>query len=221
MDTKYFLNFFEGEKFTLIKKKHHSYLQYHTFDESYIYILKDGIVKTSVILPDGREANISYVVAPNIVSLLRDEVSNFTTSPFNIRIESEYAYFYCIPRVTFWNLVNSDQKLQRYVRDYYRLKLHEMIKFLYVMTINGKKGAVCALLCKLTKIFGIKRSDGILIDFSVTNEDVAFFCGISSRNSVNRIMHNLKQENVIEIINPGSKILVKNLGYLNDYYPVE
>lgn len=83
------------------------------------------------------------------------------------------------------------------------------------MTMNGKKGAVCAFINKLVTLFGIKQASGILIDFPITNEDIAGFRGISTRNSVNRIIHDLKQEKVIEIQH--QKIVVLYPDYLADY----
>ena len=44
--------------------------------------------------------------------------------------------------------------------------------------------------------FGVEQEDGFLIDFNITNEDIAGFCGISTRNSVNRILNELKREGV-------------------------
>lgn len=212
----YLIKFLENKHVPIISKKRHTYLAYHGLDESYVYILKEGIVKISVILLDGREFNLAYIVAPDVISLLKDEVSKYTSSPFNIRIESEEAVFYRMPRTEFWRYVKADQRLQDYVRDYYRKKLSIYIETLQTMTMNGKKGAVCALLCKLVKVFGKKQDNGdILIDFYVTNEDVAGFCGISTRNSVNRIMHDLKQEDIIEISK--QKIIIKNLEALEEY----
>lgn len=69
-------------------------------------------MKTSIILRDGREFNISYLKAPNIISLLKDEVSQYTSAPFNVRVESESAVFYKIPRVTFWEYVNKDKNFK-------------------------------------------------------------------------------------------------------------
>ena len=90
-------------------------------------MLKEGIVKTSIILRDGREFNISYIKGPDIISLLKDEVSQYTSAPFNVRIESETATFYRIPRVLFWDFVNQDSELKEYVNSYYRTKLTEAI----------------------------------------------------------------------------------------------
>jgi len=85
------------------------------------------------------------------------------------------------------------------------------------MTMNGKKGAVCAFIFKLVKQFGVQTEDGILIDFAVTNEDIAGFCGISTRNSVNRIIHDLKEEGVVEIKN--QKIMTISYDEFMDYGP--
>ena len=82
-----------------------------------VYILKDGIIKTSVISRDGREFNLRYITGLEIVSLLKDEYSQFIDSPFNIRIESEKAELYQIDRVQFWKDVNESEELQLYVKD--------------------------------------------------------------------------------------------------------
>lgn len=215
MEVDHLVAFLEEKQTTIIKKRRHTYLSYHGLEEAYTYVLKEGIVKTSIILKDGREFNLSYIVAPDIISLLKDEVSNYTSAPFNVRIESEEASFYRIPRATFWEYVKHNQHLQDYVRDYYRKKLSENIEALQNMTMNGKKGAVCAFIQRLINLFGVQKPDGILIDFPITNEDIAGFCGISTRNSVNRILHDLKQENAIEIRH--QKIFILNLECLDDY----
>ncbi|MGH2176839.1 helix-turn-helix domain-containing protein, partial [Enterococcus faecalis] len=79
----------------------------------------------------------------------------------------------------------------------------------------GKKGAVCTFIYQLIDLFGVQTEEGILIDFQVTNEDIAGFCGISTRNSVNRIIHDLKEEKVIDI--KKQKIVIYDQSYLADY----
>ena len=63
--------------------------------------------------------------------------------------------------------------------------------------------------------FWDKKTEGILIDFKLTNDDIAGFCGISTRNSVNRILHDLKEDGIIKIVN--KKILITNFEFLEDY----
>ena len=52
---------------------------YYGLEQQDTYVLKEGIVKTSIILRDGREFNISYIKGPDIISLLKDEVSQYTS----------------------------------------------------------------------------------------------------------------------------------------------
>ena len=215
MNNSYLLSFLSQRNIPTITRKRHTYLTYCGLEQQYTYILKEGVVKTSIILKDGREFNIAYLKGPNIISLLRDEISSYTSAPFNVRVETEEATFYLIPRVEFWNYINNDRKLQDYVKEYYRLNLAEAIQRQQLMSMNGKTGAVCAFLYTLVHQFGKKHKNGWLIDFPVTNEDIAGFCGISTRNSVNRILHNLKEQGIIDIQN--QKILVMDMLYMQQY----
>lgn len=213
-DIEYLLSYLEAHQVPTITKKQHTYLTYHGLAEYYTYVLKDGIIKNSIILQDGREYNLSYIARPDVVSLLRDEVSRSTDQPFNVRIESEYATFYQVNRVTFWKYVNSTPELQNYVKNYYRKKLDENIIRLQRMVMNGKKGALCAFIYSLIDLFGRKVNEGILIDFVVTNDDIAGFCGISSRSSVNRMLKELRTDGVITVKN--HKFIIQDVSYLLD-----
>ena len=215
MGSNYLIKFLEEKEVPTITKKRYTYLTYYGLEQQDTYVLKEGVIKTSIILRDGREFNISYIKGPDIISLLKDEVSQYTSAPFNVRIESETATFYRIPRVLFWEYVNQDSKLQDYVNSYYRNKLAEAIFRQQLMTMNDKNGAVCAFIYQLIPLFGRKVNNGILIDFQVTNDDIAGFCGISTRNSVNRILRGLREENVITMVN--QKIVVLDKDYLKQF----
>ncbi len=111
-DVEFLISFLEERHVPIITKKRHTYLTYHGLEEHYTYILKNGVIKNSIILQDGREFNLSYITQPDVISLLRDEVSKYTDQPFNVRVESDEAKFYQIDRVTFWNYVNATPELQ-------------------------------------------------------------------------------------------------------------
>ena len=64
-------------------------------------------------------------------------------------------------------------------------------------------------------LFGREVKHGILIDFQITNDDIAGFCGISTRNSVNRILRGLREANVITMVY--QKILILDVDYLKQY----
>ena len=211
----YLINILEEKRVSVVTRKKHSYIMYQGIESEYIYVLKEGVAKISNILRDGREFNILYVAEPDFVSLLEENQSDGISALFNVRIETDEASFYKISRSDFWSWVKNDLKLFRVVDDFYKRRLALNLEILQKMTINGKKGAVCACLNSLIEDFCIRKKEGILIDFPVTNEDIAGFCGISTRNSVNRILHDLKDEKVIGVID--NKIMIYNAQYLEDY----
>ena len=51
----------EEKEVPTVTKKRHTYLTYYGLEQQDTYVLKEGIVKTSIILRDGREFNISYI----------------------------------------------------------------------------------------------------------------------------------------------------------------
>ena len=212
---EYLLRLLEEKEVNVVTQRRHSYVMYQGIESDYVYILKEGVAKISNIMRDGREFNIAYVTEPDFVSLLEEKQENGISALFNVRVESEKASFYRVQRQEFWKWVMSDLTLFRIVDDFYQRRLAMNLELLQKMTINGKKDAVCACINSLINEFGIKKRNGILIDFPVTNEDIAGFCGISTRNSVNRIIRDLKTEEIIDIID--NRIMVYNSEYFEDY----
>lgn len=64
MNSEYFLQFLKEKNMPVIEKKRHTYLTYYGLEQQDTYVLKEGVIKTSIILRDGREFNISYIKAP-------------------------------------------------------------------------------------------------------------------------------------------------------------
>jgi CRP-like cAMP-binding protein len=218
MNYTYFKQFLEEHNVPTITKKKHSFLTYYGLEQEDTYILKDGVVKISIILHDGREFNISYMTPFDIISLVRDEVSQYTSAPFNVRVESEIATFYRLSTVVFWDYIKKDRQLTLFVNSYYKQELSQALHRQQVLTMNGKNGAVCSFIYDLIPIFGKETPNGILIDLTITNDDIAGFCGISTRNSVNRILRRLREKEVISIVN--HKILIKDKEYLEKYVQI-
>lgn len=219
-DVHYLVNFLKNKNIPTITKEYHTYLTFHGLKAANVFILKEGIIKTSVILQDGREFNISYISQPDVISLLHDEALQYDEQPFNVRIESDNATFYQINRVKFWEYVNSDQGLQNYVKQYYRHRLSENFSRLQRLTMNGRLGALANFLKDMSLKFGdkIPGTNKIVIDFIVTNEDIAGFCSIANYTSVSRMLRNLKNTDVIEFNNTNGRrrIVIKNIQKLND-----
>lgn len=216
MDNTALIKYLEKKNFPVITKEYKKYLLYEGIQDHHVYILKSGVIKTSVISKDGREFNLEYINDLEVVSLLKDEYSQFIDAPFNIRIESEKAELYQIDRIEFWKDINRNFDLQIYVKNYYRERLLKSMKRTQQMLMNGKIGAVCSQIYELYDKFGIEYHDGsgLLIDFVVTNEEIAHFCGINAASSVSRIMHQLKQCGALKIVN--HKMLIKDIELIKD-----
>lgn len=215
MGRELFSDFFIQYDVPVIRIRRHALLKIHDVNEENIYILKDGVVKVSVLMLDGREFNITYLKGFDVISMFKDAVNKSDFSSLLICVESDEASFYRIPKELFMGFVKENPKLQEYVDSYYRKKLSETISRHELMTMNGKNGAVCAFLYYLVTMFGKEVRDGILIDLKITNDDIAGFCGISTRNSVNRILQGLREEHVIRTLY--NKILVLDVEYLKQY----
>jgi CRP-like cAMP-binding protein len=81
-------------------------------------------------------------------------------------------------------------------------------------SMSGKKEALYTILLRFARKFGVPYQEGILIDFVITNEELAKFTGISTRNSVNRMLHQLKEKDIIDMVQ--SKIYIKNIQFLEE-----
>lgn len=214
MDKQILSRYLEKKSIPVVMRKKKSYLTYEGIPDRYVYILKKGIIKTSVVTHEGREFNLRYLNDFEIVSLFKDEYSQEVEAPFNVRVESEEAALYKIVRDQFWTDVNHNRQLQDYVKEYYRKNLMDTMKKMQQMLMNGKYGAVCTQINELYETFGVKTADGVLIDFEVTNEEIARFCGITSASSVNRMMQRLREAGALQSVD--RKLLVKNIEMIRE-----
>lgn len=64
------------------------------------------------------------------------------------------------------------------------------------LMLFGKTGALCSLLIRLCNSYGEEKDDGIQIDLKLSNTEMADMIG-ATRESVNRMLADLKKENVI------------------------
>jgi CRP/FNR family transcriptional regulator len=64
------------------------------------------------------------------------------------------------------------------------------------LLLFGKPGALCSSLIRLCNSYGVKRDDGIWISKKTTNTELAEMIG-ATRESVNRMLGNLKRKKII------------------------
>lgn len=65
------------------------------------------------------------------------------------------------------------------------------------LLLHGKKGALFSTLVRLSNTYGVQQENGgILINYSLTNQELANFCA-TSREVVNRMLNELKNNQTI------------------------
>ncbi|MWC29904.1 Crp/Fnr family transcriptional regulator [Paenibacillus sp. MMS18-CY102] len=77
----------------------------------------------------------------------------------------------------------------------------------------GKPGALCSLLIRLGNSYGKVKDGLIYIELKMNNTEMADMIG-ATRESVNRMLSDLKKENVVEYAN--GHIIIKDLHYLRE-----
>ncbi|MDL4842909.1 Crp/Fnr family transcriptional regulator [Aquibacillus rhizosphaerae] len=176
-----------------------------------LYIILSGRVQIGKISPDGRELTLRICTKGDIVGELSfdsEEVKYILNA--KVTEDGEVAV---IKKNTLEEKLLTDSKLAmefmkimsvNYRRD--QTKFRDLV-------LHGKKGALYSTLIRLTNSYGVKQKDGILIDIILTNQELANFCG-TSRESVNRLLNDLKRSNILSINK--SKITIHDLQYLKD-----
>ena len=109
MNCDYVLQYLKRMEVPIVSKKNHDIIMCGL--EKMIF-LKEGVVKVSSILEDGREYNITYAKGPNLLSLMCDTLREDVAYRIRIRVESEEASFCLVSREDFSRAVKRDEKLK-------------------------------------------------------------------------------------------------------------
>jgi CRP-like cAMP-binding protein len=177
-----------------------------------LYIILSGKVQISKITTDGRELSLRICGENDICG----ELTLFTDNPkyllsAKVLEEGDVA---AVRKDVIENEIFQNSSLafefMKWMSDHFRktqTKFRDLV-------LNGKRGALFSTLIRMSNSYGIKQKDGsILIDLPLTNQELANFCG-TSRESVNRILSELKRDKVISI--KSSKMTILNLEYLRE-----
>lgn len=138
-DIEYVVELLEEKNVSVVSRRKHSYIMYQGIESEYLYVLKEGVVKLSSILRNGREFNITYVCEPDFVSLLEEEQLDGVSALFNVRIESDEATFIGCHVKFFGNgLIKISSCFVLWIISIVK-RLVMILEALQKMTVNGKK----------------------------------------------------------------------------------
>jgi CRP-like cAMP-binding protein len=186
-----------------------TYLFQEGMEAEELYLIVSGKVQISKITKDGRELALRICGENDICG----ELTLFTDSPKYLlsALILEDSDIFAIKKDVIEREIFQNPSLafefMKWMSDHFRktqTKFRDLV-------LNGKKGALFSTLIRMTNSYGVQKQDGILIDLPLTNQELANFCG-TSRESTNRILNDLKREEILSI--KKGKIIIHNLDYL-------
>ncbi|WP_043933067.1 Crp/Fnr family transcriptional regulator [Bacillus sp. EB01] len=161
-----------------------------------IYILLSGLIQVSKIIPDGRELTLRICSEGDLIG----ELNIFCATPRNLlsakAMESGEVAVIMKDHLEAKLAENNELALEfmKWMSQQYRktqTKFRDLV-------LHGKKGALYSTLIRMANSYGVKTSNGIMIDLLLTNQEVANFCG-TSREVVNRLLSELRKKGIISI----------------------
>lgn len=174
-----------------------------------LYLIRSGKVQISKITADGRELTLRISSKDDIVG----ELSLFCDSAkymVNAKIVEDGVGSVIKKKVLEKKFEENNAlalEFMKWMSDHFR---RTQTKF-RDLVLHGKKGALYSTLIRMSNSYGIMKTDGILIDLTLTNQELANFCG-TSREVVNRMLSDLRKNEIISI--DKGKITIHDLQYL-------
>ncbi|WP_251554346.1 Crp/Fnr family transcriptional regulator [Neobacillus muris] len=176
-----------------------------------LYIIISGKVQISKVTSDGRELSLRICGENDICG----ELTLFTEHPRYLfsAMALEEGEIAAIKKDVLEKEIFDNSALgyefMKWMSDHFRktqTKFRDLV-------LHGKRGALFSTLIRMSNSYGINKGNEILIDLPLTNQELANFCG-TSRESTNRILSELKKNNIISI--KRGRITILDLQYLKD-----
>lgn len=174
-----------------------------------LYIIKSGVLQISKNIPDGRELTLRMCSKGDFIG----ELNLFSPSErylLTARVV-ESGEVGVIMKDALEEMLSQNLSLSLEFMKWMSQQFRKTQTKFRDLVLHGKKGALYSTLIRITNSFGIKTTQGILIELPLTNQELANFCG-TSREVVNRLLSDLRKANIISI-DKGS-IMIHDLEYL-------
>lgn len=161
-----------------------------------LYIIQSGKFQVSKMIPDGRELTIRMCSAGELVG----ELTLFSPESQHIlnARASESGSVAVIQKDRLEDEIAKDSGLALELVKWLSLQHRKSQTRFRDLVLHGKKGALYSTLIRLVNSFGVKTEEGMKIDVSLTNQELANFCG-TSREVVNRLLSELRKQDIISI----------------------
>lgn len=179
---------------------------------NYLYFIKSGKIVISQPIADGREFSLRLCKAGDLIG---DSTlfSNHGQKHIFHAVAFRKSRVVGIDKHKLNHLMKHDARLATYLmNEISENALRDNMK-LVDLVMYGKKGALYSMLIRLANSYGEKKSDRIFINLALTNQELANFCG-TSRENINRLLSDLRKNQVISIKN--KYISIHNINFLKE-----
>jgi CRP-like cAMP-binding protein len=207
--------FFSEEHMTMLegimypkKTKAGSHIFWEGDQAGKLYFIKSGQVKLFKTTEEGRILNLSIVREGDLIGELGmtgDGIYGYSAevienTEFGIILEKDLE----ILLLRFGEFAVAFTKWMALQHRTTQTKFRDLLLF-------GKPGALASTLIRLCNSYGVITKDGIRIATKLTNTELADFIG-STRESVNRMLSDLKKDGIVDMDN--GHLLIKSLNEL-------
>jgi len=159
-----------------------------------IFIVKSGKIQIGKMTADGRELALRLGKEGDIVgeiALYTDSVKYILTA--TALTDSEVVEI--SKKDLEQKLLENSKLAMEFINIITEMSLRDQTK-LRDLVMYGRKGALYSTLIRLANSYGTVENDEILINFKLTNQELANFCG-TSRESVSRLLSDLRQDHIV------------------------
>ncbi|SDN84325.1 Crp/Fnr family transcriptional regulator [Alkalicoccus daliensis] len=177
----------------------------------HVYLVRSGMVRLSKMTIDGKEFSLHLKQAGELVG----EVGLFNQMAISVTATvAEDAELVRFDRLVLEKLFEENGEIAVAFMKWFATHTQSTQSKFRDLILCGKKGGLYSTLIRFSNSYGEEHSQGTLIKVQLTNQDIAQFIG-TTREGVNRLMNELKKEDVIAYEN--NYILLKNIHYLKEF----
>lgn len=163
------------------KMKKHTYLFQEGMDAKELYLIQSGLIEIGKLTSDGKDLTLRICQKNDIVG----ELTLFTDEPrymLSAKVLEDGEVLVINKNKLEKELIQNGVLTFEFMK-WMSTHLRKIQSKIRDLLLHGKKGALYSTLIRLSNSYGVERSDGILINIVLTNQDLAKFCAAARRAS--------------------------------------